>query len=54
MKRVIVIKFDIVLSVEERAILEAKFRKEYEEGLIMLPDFCTGFVTEVDGTEVKL
>lgn len=53
MKKVIVIKIDINLPVEERAILEAKFRKGYEDGLIILPHYCTGFVTEIDDMEVK-
>lgn len=53
MKKVIVIKIDINLPSDERAMLEAKFRKGYEDGLIILPHYCTGFVTEVDDTEVK-
>ena len=53
MKKVIVIKIDINLPYDKRAILEAKFRKGYEDGLIILPHYCTGFVTEVDDTEVK-
>lgn len=35
MKKVIVIKIDVDLPVEERAMLEAKFRKEYKDGLII-------------------
>ena len=53
MKKVIVIKIDINLPSDERAKLEAKFRKEYEDGLIILPHYCTGFVTEIDDTEVE-
>ena len=53
MKKVIVIKIDIALPCDERAMLEAKFRKEYEDGLLILPHYCTGFVTEIDDTEVK-
>lgn len=53
MKKVIVIKIDINLPSEEIAKLEAKFRKGYEDGLILLPHYCTGFVTEIDDTEVK-
>lgn len=53
MKKVIVIKVDVNLPAEDLNKLEAKFRKGYEEGLIMLPFYCTGFVTEIDDTEVK-
>ena len=53
MKKVIVIKIEANLPCNERAVLEAKFRKEYEDGLIILPHYCTGFVTEIDDTEVK-
>ena len=51
MKKVIVIKMDIELSAEDRCLLEAKFRREYKDGLIILPNYCTGFVTEVDEDE---
>lgn len=53
MKKVIVIKIDVNLPPDEIAMLEAKFRKEYKDGLIILPHYCTGFVTEIDDTEVK-
>lgn len=53
MKKVIVIKIDVKLPAEEIAMFEAKFRKEYKDGLIILPHYCTGFVTEIDDTEVK-
>lgn len=53
MKKVIVIKIEVDLPADERAMLEAKFRKGYEDGLIILPQYCTGFVTEVDDMEVK-
>ena len=54
MRKVLVIKIDINLPSIDRAALEAKFRKEYEDGLIILPFYCTGFVVEVDDTEVEL
>ena len=48
MKKVIVIKIDVDLPVDERGMLEAKFRREFKEGLIIIPHYCTGFVTEID------
>lgn len=53
MKKIIVIKIDVALPPDERAILEAKFKKGYEDGLIILPHYCTGFLTEIDNTEVE-
>ena len=53
MKKVIVIKIRINLPYDERAVLEAKFRKQYEEGLIILPSYCEAFVAEIDGMETK-
>lgn len=53
MKKVIVIKIDIDIPYDERVMLEAKFRKGYEDGLLIIPHYCTGFVTEVDDTEVR-
>lgn len=54
MKKVIVIKIDIELPVDERSLLEAKFRREFKDGLIILPHYCTGFVTEIDEDETHL
>ena len=48
MKKLIVIKMDIELSAEHRCMLEAKFRREFKDGLMILPHYCTGFVTEID------
>lgn len=54
MKKVIVIKFEVDVPYEERKILEDKFRRGFEEGLIILPHYCTGFVTEINDMEVKV
>lgn len=54
MKKVIVIKIDSMLTAEQNGQLEAKFRREYKDGLIILPSFCTGFVTEIDEDEAHL
>ena len=53
MKKVIVIKIEVGLPADEMTKLEAKFRKQYEDGLIILPHYCTGFGIEIDDTEVK-
>ena len=48
MKKVIVIKIDSMLTAEQNGQLEAKFRREFKDGLMILPHYCTGFVTELD------
>lgn len=45
MKRII-IKIEVDLPAEERAMLEAKFRKEYESGLMIIPHFCSALVVD--------
>ena len=40
MKKVI-IKFNIMLPADERLVLEAKFRRDYENGLLIVPEYCS-------------
>jgi hypothetical protein len=51
MKKVI-IKFELDIPYSERAVLEAKFRKQYEEGLLIVPHYCC--VTVIDDNEIPL
>lgn len=43
--RKLIIKYKIDLPYEERQMLEKKLKKEWNEGLMFVPEFCDVFVT---------
>lgn len=53
MKRVLIISVDREFPVENIILLRRQVMEQIEEGILVLPSYCTGTVTDLDIEEVE-
>lgn len=53
MKRVLIISVDREVPIEDLCLLRRQAMDQIKEGLLVLPPYCTGTVTDLDIEEVE-